>query len=86
MDHLSRLPIEVWREIFILETPFIMTPELFSKGPYDDQWASMSVRIHKPQIRRGKLLTICKSLYPLIESLLFSEVTLHHTLHSRHVE
>lgn len=85
-DHLSRLPIEIWCEIFIFEAPFIMTPELFSNGFDNDGWNITSERMRKLQHRRRELLTICKSLYPLLERLLFTEITLDYALERERVE
>lgn len=75
VDYLSQLPIEIWREIFLLDTPFLAA-ESFSNKPdwHSDMVAERKLQTH--QSRRYQLLTICKSLHSLIESLLYTEVNL----------
>jgi hypothetical protein len=78
MDYLSLLPIELWKEIFL------QIPTHWSIG--SDRSRDPLIFLKKfgfglrgtirAQSERAKLLGICKSLMPLAESILFSEVCL----------
>jgi hypothetical protein len=77
-DYLKSVPIEIWREIFLQETPFIAVPTILKphcefREPDDIPRHGIIV---KNQHRRAQLLTICKSFYWLTKSLLYTEVGL----------
>jgi hypothetical protein len=78
MDYLSFLPVEVWRKIF-LELPIYRTIGVYqSTDPLmfrpADNFAHDKSK--EQQKMKAKLLLICKSLYPLMVTLLYSEVLL----------
>lgn len=76
MDYLSWLPIEIWREILLFDTPFMDIEEMDYSSFQADMAVKVNRRLREIQSRRHQLLTICKSLYPLVESLLYSSVIL----------
>lgn len=68
MDYVGRLPVELWREIFLLESPFINSEDLKLSDMIT--WPGRL----KTQERRYLMLSICRSFYPLVKQLLYTEV------------
>lgn len=75
VDYLSQLPIEIWRDILLLDAPFIAAESVSNKPDWHCDIV-VERRLQKHQSRRYQLLTICKSLHSLIESLLYTEVNM----------
>lgn len=82
MDYLSRLPVEIWREILIFDAPFVNLDDVdFSR--HTEISRTLNKLLRQTQSRRYQLLTTCKSLHSLVESLLYFLIVLKNNMEMR---
>lgn len=76
IDYLSKLPNEIWFEILSLALLLLPPGLLFELDPFGFDTLPSQKILHSHQYIRFNTLALCKTLLPLLEQLLFTDVIL----------